>query len=161
MASTTSLLQGLILSFSSLSNRSKNSQLRTLIPSLRNQSLPAPRLKAFSRRWRSLTISAALPPLDLTEENIRQVLIDARSEFAQLFDTSVGITGQVDLAELDVIILRIESPKFLRWILKMRNSLMTARKTFESERGSHCGLTNFTRDRTPKFPIVRKLHMRI
>ncbi|CAL9188167.1 unnamed protein product [Musa hybrid cultivar] len=97
MASTTSLF----LSFSSLSNRPKIAQLPTLIPSLRNPSLRPPRLKAFGRRWRSLTISAALPPLDLTEENIRQVLIDARSEFAQLFDTSVGITGQVDLAELD------------------------------------------------------------
>ncbi|XP_007034493.2 PREDICTED: uncharacterized protein LOC18602819 [Theobroma cacao] len=42
-----------------------------------------------------------LPPLDLTEENIELVLADARVELAQLFDTSVGITGQVELAELD------------------------------------------------------------
>ncbi|KAI3434021.1 uncharacterized protein J3R85_007001, partial [Psidium guajava] len=41
------------------------------------------------------------PPLDLTEENIRLVLADARVELAQIFDTSVGITGQVELAELD------------------------------------------------------------
>ncbi|THU51992.1 hypothetical protein C4D60_Mb06t36910 [Musa balbisiana] len=85
MASTTSLFQGFTLSFSSLSNRPKIAQLRTLIPSLRNPSLRSPRPKAFSRRWRSLTISAALPPLDLTEENIRQVLIDARSEASGAF----------------------------------------------------------------------------
>ncbi|XP_010542974.1 PREDICTED: uncharacterized protein LOC104816015 [Tarenaya hassleriana] len=41
------------------------------------------------------------PPLDLTEDNIRLVLSDARVELAQLFDGSVGITGEVDLAELD------------------------------------------------------------
>ncbi|XP_039033549.1 uncharacterized protein LOC120169487 [Hibiscus syriacus] len=42
-----------------------------------------------------------LPPLDLTEENIELVLADARVELGQLFDTSVGITGQVELSELD------------------------------------------------------------
>ncbi|XP_030441850.2 uncharacterized protein LOC115664045 isoform X1 [Syzygium oleosum] len=41
------------------------------------------------------------PPLDLTEENIRLVLADARVELAQIFDTSVGMTGQVELADLD------------------------------------------------------------
>ncbi|KAJ7976196.1 Multidrug efflux pump subunit AcrB like [Quillaja saponaria] len=41
------------------------------------------------------------PPLDLTEENVKQVLADAKVELAQLFDTSVGITGKVELAELD------------------------------------------------------------
>ncbi|KDP20341.1 hypothetical protein JCGZ_06427 [Jatropha curcas] len=41
------------------------------------------------------------PPLDLTEDNVRQVLADAREEFGQLFDTEVGITGEADLAELD------------------------------------------------------------
>ncbi|PPD99468.1 hypothetical protein GOBAR_DD03514 [Gossypium barbadense] len=40
-----------------------------------------------------------LPPLDLTEENIELVLADSR--LAQLFDTEVGITGQVELSELD------------------------------------------------------------
>lgn len=44
---------------------------------------------------------SAMQPLDLTEENIDKVLADARVELAQLFDTSVGITGQVELAELD------------------------------------------------------------
>ncbi|CAH9091063.1 unnamed protein product [Cuscuta epithymum] len=39
--------------------------------------------------------------LDLTEDNIKQVLVDARTELAQLFDTSVGITGKVELAEVD------------------------------------------------------------
>ncbi|VVA15420.1 PREDICTED: CICLE_v10006014mg [Prunus dulcis] len=56
-------------------------------------------------RKRFSTISAATlqpsQPLDLTEDNIRQVLADARIEFGQLFDTSVGMTGQVELAELD------------------------------------------------------------
>ncbi|KAI4378547.1 hypothetical protein MLD38_016011 [Melastoma candidum] len=41
------------------------------------------------------------PPLDLTEDNINQVLDDARVELAQLFDSSVGITGEVELADLD------------------------------------------------------------
>ncbi|KAL9411102.1 hypothetical protein AB3S75_044814 [Citrus x aurantiifolia] len=41
------------------------------------------------------------PPLDLTEDNVRQVIADARGELAQLFDTSVGITGVAELAELD------------------------------------------------------------
>ncbi|XP_058114459.1 uncharacterized protein LOC131257682 isoform X2 [Magnolia sinica] len=54
-----------------------------------------------SRTIRRSPISAALPPLDLTEENIRQVLLDARSEFAQIFDTSVGMTGEAELAEVD------------------------------------------------------------
>ncbi|CAA7049449.1 unnamed protein product [Microthlaspi erraticum] len=43
----------------------------------------------------------SLPPLDLTEDNIRLVLSDARVELAQLFDLSVGMTGQVELVELD------------------------------------------------------------
>ncbi|CAI9784335.1 unnamed protein product [Fraxinus pennsylvanica] len=46
-------------------------------------------------------ISASISPLDLTEANIKQVLDDARVELAQLFDTSVGITGKVELADLD------------------------------------------------------------
>ncbi|KAF3943743.1 hypothetical protein CMV_029726 [Castanea mollissima] len=45
--------------------------------------------------------SSLPPPLDLTEDNIRKVLVDARVELAQIFDTSVGMTGQVELAELD------------------------------------------------------------
>ena len=49
-------------------------------------------------------ISAALPappPLDLTENNVKQVLDDARKELGQIFDTSVGMTGVVELADLD------------------------------------------------------------
>ncbi|CAH2059660.1 unnamed protein product [Thlaspi arvense] len=59
-------------------------------------------------RARTLTTAEAvsgggvsLPPLDLTEDNIRLVLSEARVELAQLFDLSVGITGQVELVELD------------------------------------------------------------
>ncbi|OIT32086.1 PREDICTED: uncharacterized protein LOC109207819 [Nicotiana attenuata] len=46
-------------------------------------------------------LSASLSSLDLTEENINQVLEDAKAELAQLFDTSVGITGKAELAEVD------------------------------------------------------------
>ncbi|EEF44298.1 conserved hypothetical protein [Ricinus communis] len=61
--------------------------------------LPLLRLNATRhKRSASITIAAAAaggggvpqPPLDLTEEN-----------FGQLFDTSVNITGQAELAELD------------------------------------------------------------
>ncbi|CAH8264568.1 unnamed protein product [Arabidopsis lyrata] len=59
-------------------------------------------------RARTLTTTEAvsgggvsLPPLDLTEDNIHLVLSEARIELAQLFDSSVGITGQVELVELD------------------------------------------------------------
>lgn len=44
---------------------------------------------------------SASASLDLTEDNVKQVLVDARTELAQLFDTSVGITGKVELAEVD------------------------------------------------------------
>lgn len=44
-----------------------------------------------------LTVSAtAIPdkrPLDLTEDNVIQAIADARVELAQIFDTSVGMTG--------------------------------------------------------------------
>eukprot|EP00850_Spirogloea_muscicola_P007276 SM000036S13320 [mRNA] locus=s36:610139:611419:+ [translate_table: standard] len=51
------------------------------------------------RQWVLPQCTAA--PLDLTEENVEKVLLEARSELAQLFDTSVGITGVAELAELD------------------------------------------------------------
>ncbi|KAL0555293.1 hypothetical protein IC582_009236 [Cucumis melo] len=54
---------------------------------------------------RKLNVSATLVPdqrpLDLTEENVKQALGEARVELAQIFDDSVGITGVVELAELD------------------------------------------------------------
>uniref|UniRef100_A0A7C9CRY3 Uncharacterized protein n=1 Tax=Opuntia streptacantha TaxID=393608 RepID=A0A7C9CRY3_OPUST len=53
------------------------------------------------RRLLPIVVSAAMQPLDLTEENVEKVLADARVELAQLFDNSVGITGQAELAELD------------------------------------------------------------
>ncbi|KNA22151.1 hypothetical protein SOVF_036740 [Spinacia oleracea] len=53
------------------------------------------------RRFPVMTVSAAIQPLDMTEENIEKVLGDAKIELAQLFDKEVGITGQVELAELD------------------------------------------------------------
>ncbi|KAB2062100.1 hypothetical protein ERO13_A10G120700v2 [Gossypium hirsutum] len=63
------------------------------------------RISSQSKSLRPLKAASGggvpLPPLDLTEENIELVLADARVELAQLFDTEVGITGQVELSELD------------------------------------------------------------
>ncbi|XP_078433159.1 uncharacterized protein LOC144704569 [Wolffia australiana] len=59
---------------------------------------PVKRRSSRGRRPSS-TISAS--SLDLTEDNVRLVLEEARIELAQIFDASVGITGVVDLAELD------------------------------------------------------------
>ncbi|KAL8238005.1 hypothetical protein R6Q59_019086 [Mikania micrantha] len=39
--------------------------------------------------------------LDLTEDNVKLVLDDARSKFSHIFDTSVGMTGVAELAEVD------------------------------------------------------------
>nr|GEV62651.1 multidrug efflux pump subunit AcrB like [Tanacetum cinerariifolium] len=40
--------------------------------------------------------------LDLTEDNVKLVLDDARTKkFSHLFDTSVGMTGVAELAEVD------------------------------------------------------------
>ncbi|GAB2220202.1 hypothetical protein Droror1_Dr00007845 [Drosera rotundifolia] len=49
-------------------------------------------------------------PLDLTEDNVRRALGEARIELAQIFDESVGITGEVELAELDgpFVIIRLQ-----------------------------------------------------
>ncbi|XP_059661316.1 uncharacterized protein LOC132307535 isoform X2 [Cornus florida] len=65
-------------------------------------------LLRFTKRRSSSTavskrlISASLQPLDLTEDNVKQVLEDARLKFPQIFDSSdVGITGEAKLAELD------------------------------------------------------------
>ncbi|TVU09979.1 hypothetical protein EJB05_43480, partial [Eragrostis curvula] len=56
----------------------------------------------YRRRGRRSRAAAAITAsLDLTEDNVRLALEEAKSELGQLFDTSVGITGQVDLAELD------------------------------------------------------------
>lgn len=64
-------------------------------------SRPAP----APRRWRwrrgCTTPGPEGPPLDLTEENVERVLAEARTHLLQLFDTSVGITGVAELAELD------------------------------------------------------------
>lgn len=60
--------------------------------------IPATLGPETSKRFSSLLAAAAAQPsqpLDLTEDNIRQVLADARVEFGQLFDTSVGMTGIV------------------------------------------------------------------
>ncbi|KAL6655367.1 hypothetical protein ACP70R_006193 [Stipagrostis hirtigluma subsp. patula] len=59
------------------------------------------RCRRRGRPGRARAAAAITASLDLTEDNVRQALVEAKSELAQLFDTSVGITGQVDLAELD------------------------------------------------------------
>ncbi|KEH24210.1 hypothetical protein MtrunA17_Chr7g0267161 [Medicago truncatula] len=54
------------------------------------------------RKLKPLSASLSVePPLDLTEDNVRQALVDARGELGQIFDTSVGMTGVVELVELD------------------------------------------------------------
>ncbi|XP_022144580.1 uncharacterized protein LOC111014231 [Momordica charantia] len=66
--------------------------------------LPAAHSRLESRRSKLSVWAAAVPnqrPLDLTEENVIEALVDARLELAQIFDASVGITGVVELAELD------------------------------------------------------------
>ncbi|XP_072978061.1 uncharacterized protein [Typha angustifolia] len=93
-ASSSSLLR-------SLSNPSNLPTFQTLDVTLRTRRYRSGRLRSLPPRSRFPTISASLPPLDLTEDNIRQVLVDARSELGQIFDAEVGITGKVDLAELD------------------------------------------------------------
>lgn len=45
---------------------------------------------AASPRWRC---AAASNVLDLTEENVDQVLLDAREELSQMFDEELGMTG--------------------------------------------------------------------
>jgi hypothetical protein len=78
------------------------SNIRNLIerprPRLRKRMVVvAQPLTSSTSRTRLPASAAALsspPPLDLTEDNVAQVLADARVELAQIFDSSVGITGQ-------------------------------------------------------------------
>ncbi|KAF8041891.1 hypothetical protein BT93_A0481 [Corymbia citriodora subsp. variegata] len=78
-------------------------KLRLLRSSERSLPLPSSSESPILRPVLAAAAAAGVPspPLDLTEENIRLVLADSRVELAQIFDTSVGITGQVELAELD------------------------------------------------------------
>ncbi|KAG8049839.1 hypothetical protein GUJ93_ZPchr0009g2037 [Zizania palustris] len=70
----------------------------TRLPRLTTVSVDRRRSVRHQRRPRRAAITASL---DLTEDNVRLALDEAKSELGQLFDTSVGITGRVDLAELD------------------------------------------------------------
>ncbi|CAN4117623.1 unnamed protein product [Withania somnifera] len=74
-----------------------------IITSVKNLRLSSSRISKRRPRpiYLSTRISASLSPLDLNEDNIIQVLEDAKTELAQLFDTSVGITGKAELAEVD------------------------------------------------------------
>ncbi|KAL2496631.1 persulfide dioxygenase ETHE1-like protein [Forsythia ovata] len=84
-----------------LTVKQNNAETKLRMPAVppryhRRRSFPA---SPATRRHRA--ISASISPLDLTEDNIKQVLDDARVELAQLFDNSVGITGKAELADLD------------------------------------------------------------
>ncbi|XP_015055730.1 uncharacterized protein LOC107002286 isoform X1 [Solanum pennellii] len=83
-----------------------NFQNVVCVSKLKNGGITSLRLSSSSRIRKKRTtylcrISASLSPLDLTEDNIIQVLEDAKAELAQLFDTTVGITGKAELAEVD------------------------------------------------------------
>jgi hypothetical protein len=57
---------------------------------------------ASHRRLRASRDEAELEPeLELTEENVQQVLLDARQKLSQLFDLELGMTGSCTLADLD------------------------------------------------------------
>ena len=79
------------------STRTKRPLETTLI--LNSPLQPVVDLMTRGKPWRKLKpLSAALPvppPLDLTEDNVRQALVDARAELGQIFDASVGITGNL------------------------------------------------------------------
>lgn len=114
------------LSFSSSScfNSNLSRLLRFQTKLLISTNTRSPKKVPLHQKFHLPVISAALPPLDLTEDNIRQVLLDARSEasaslcfwlssathsdtlgscfccisifqFPQIFDTSVGMTGDL------------------------------------------------------------------
>lgn len=79
-------------------NRVNHKQTQT--QRLRICGIPATLGSISSKRFPSISTAAAAQPsqpLDLTEDNIRQVLADARDEFGHLFDTSVGMTGTTHL----------------------------------------------------------------
>ncbi|CAO2834365.1 unnamed protein product [Amaranthus hypochondriacus] len=71
------------------------------ISSFIHHQTPPTNARRARRQLPVVAVSAAMQPLDLTEENIEKVLEDSRVELAQLFDTSVGMTGVAELAELD------------------------------------------------------------
>ncbi|KAL5538150.1 hypothetical protein UlMin_042802 [Ulmus minor] len=61
-----------------------------------------PTLTTSPKRAPTVSAAAVPPqPLDLTEDNVKLVLADARVKFEHLFDASIGMTGVVELAELD------------------------------------------------------------
>ncbi|PNX58960.1 hypothetical protein L195_g059448, partial [Trifolium pratense] len=72
----------------------KVSSLRTPnIHMLNSQSLLSTTSSKLPRKMKPLSASLSVPqPLDLTEDNVKQALVDARGELGQIFDTSVGMT---------------------------------------------------------------------
>lgn len=84
-------------------NRVNHKQTQT--QRLRICGIPATLGSISSKRFPSISTAAAAQPsqpLDLTEDNIRQVLADARDEFGHLFDTSVGMTGTTHIFHTNI-----------------------------------------------------------
>ena len=52
-------------------------------------------------RCSKTTYPEGLPDLELSEENVTQALEDARRELGTLFDEEAGMTGRVELVDLD------------------------------------------------------------
>lgn len=72
----------------------QNPQLRTTQIHMPNSPLLTNTNCNPRRKLKPLSAAPAVPPpLDLTENNVRQALVDARAELGQIFDTSVGMTG--------------------------------------------------------------------
>lgn len=77
----------------SMDVKTRTSNLKQSFTLPRQIRVPRSPLRKFTR------ISASL---DLTEDNVKLVLDDARNKkFSHLFDTSVGMTGVAELAEVD------------------------------------------------------------
>ncbi|KAM3276086.1 hypothetical protein ACQJBY_044462 [Aegilops geniculata] len=96
-------LAGLPPRLSAAASSLRSAPPRTRLPPLRTSTgCRCHRMRCRRRPCRARAASISITAsLDLTEDNVRQAIVDAKAELAQLFDTSVGITGQVDLAELD------------------------------------------------------------
>ncbi|OAY65719.1 hypothetical protein ACMD2_10898 [Ananas comosus] len=124
----------------------KISTPQTLTLTLRGPSFRTRRRRSLLPRSRSFTVSASLPTLDLTEDNIRKVLIDAKSELrlkGRFWHTRATVVARVGnylknripvaysltitLCLLEAYLIRT----FWRWILKMTNNWMIAQQTFE------------------------------
>lgn len=67
----------------------------------RTHARPAARASHWRLRASREESEPAEPELELTEESVQQVLLDARQKLSQLFDLELGMTGTCTLADLD------------------------------------------------------------